>query len=149
MKYLKNLYTFYEMSIIHCKQTWNLSDSSILSVNRIAPDILIFVDDSVLLIWDKSKNSIVCVQQFNSVFYVNMYIVIQLTYRKYIKQCSRCWELYMDNFFYLIWPCLNLCIKYSSEYTVQISDILHIAHNQPERTTQEAKNMLKYRVKEI
>lgn len=113
-------------------------------------EILIFVDDSVLLIWDKSKNSIVCVQQFNSVFYVNMYIVIQLTYRKYIKQCSRCWELYMDNFFfYLIWPCLNLCIKCSSEYTVQISDILHIAHNQPERTTQEAKNMLKYRVKEI
>lgn len=140
------------MSTIHCKQTWNLCDSSILFVNRIAPDVLIFIDNSVLLIWDKSKNSIVCVQQFNSLCgvlckYVYSYSVdISEIHKAMLQMLGIIREQFFSD---LIWPCLNLCIKYSSEYTVQISDILYIVHNQSERTTKEAKNMLKYRVKEI
>lgn len=90
-------------------------------------EILIFVDDSVLLIWDKSKNSIVCVQQFNSLFYVNMYIVIQLTYRKYIKQCSRCWELYMDNFFLSYLTMFKL--MYKMQFRVYCSDIRYFTYS--------------------
>lgn len=129
-----------------------MCDSGILFVNWIPADVLIFIDNSVLLICDKSKNSIVCVQQFNSLCgflckYVYRYSVdISEIHKAMLQMLGIIRGQFFSN---LIWPCLKLCIKYSSEFTVQISDILHITHNQSERTTKEAKSMLKYRVKKF